>query len=365
VKVGFRPMSEPDAVRYARWANDGAEGEFLTSEERVLKAEEFLHRRVVAQDEAVTAVARNLRSNEAKVGKAKGPRGVFLFLGPTGVGKTELARATAEFVEGDEAKMVRIDMSEYMEKESVARLIGAPPGYVGFEQGGYLTEAVKKNPYATILLDEIEKAHPDVFNILLQVFEDGRLTDGRNNTIDFKHTRIFMTSNAGRQELSAATIRGFAPQRPLDSKAVYRSQKEKSIDYLRQLMKPELRNRIDATIVFHELTEDHKLTIARMQTEPHRLALRREHDLGLVVTDDALRFLLGAAKVEDQNGSLGARPVVRAIQRHVADELAEPLLRHELPRGGTIHVGATDGQLQMHYEYRNRAKKPILPREPR
>jgi ATP-dependent Clp protease ATP-binding subunit ClpB len=296
--------------------------------EKLVKMEERLHLRVVGQDEAIEAVSDAVRRARAGLGDPRRPLGSFMFLGPTGVGKTELARALAEFLFDDDTAMTRIDMSEYMEKFSVSRLIGAPPGYVGYEEGGQLTEAVRRRPYQVILLDEIEKAHPDVFNILLQVLDDGRLTDGQGRTVDFKNTVIIMTSNVGSQLISAVSG-------GREDRAVYESMKRQVTDALRAQFRPEFLNRIDEIIVFHALTEVHlgqivDLLLAGLQ---RRLA---EQDLTIELTPAAKQLIVR----EGTDPAYGARPLKRTIQRLAENPLARALLRGEFKPGDHIKVDA-------------------------
>ncbi len=294
---------------------------------KLIRMEEELHKRVVGQDEAVAAVADAVRRARAGLKDPRRPIGSFIFLGPTGVGKTELARALAAFLFDDEAALTRIDMSEYMEKYSVSRLIGAPPGYVGYEEGGQLTEAVRRRPYQVILLDEIEKAHPDVFNVLLQVLDDGRLTDGQGRTVDFKNTVIVMTSNVGSQ-----FITGYAGQR---DEAAYDEMKKQVTDTLRQVFRPEFLNRIDEIIVFHALSEADLSAIVELLLADlaRRLA---DHDLTLEVTPAARRLIVG----EGFDPAYGARPLRRSIQRLVENPLARALLEGRFRPGTTIKVDA-------------------------
>jgi ATP-dependent Clp protease ATP-binding subunit ClpB len=298
--------------------------------EKLLRMEDELAKRVVGQQEAVHAVSTAVRRARAGLQDPNRPIGSFMFLGPTGVGKTELTKALAEYLFDDETALIRIDMSEYMEKHSVARLIGAPPGYVGYEEGGSLTEAVRRRPYQVILFDEIEKAHPDVFNVLLQVLDDGRLTDGQGRTVDFKNTVIVMTSNVGSQ-----FITGFAGKRDEDS---YEQMKKQVTDTLRQVFRPEFLNRIDEIIVFHALTEDDLAHIVELLLGDltRRLA---ENDLTLEVTP-AARQLVAA---EGFDPAYGARPLKRSIQRLVENPLARALLEGRFQPGSTIKVDADPG----------------------
>jgi ATP-dependent Clp protease ATP-binding subunit ClpC len=299
--------------------------------ERLLMLEEILHRRVVAQDEAIDSVSRAVRRARAGLKDPKRPVGSFIFLGPTGVGKTELARALAEALFGDEDAMIRIDMSEYMERHTVSRLVGAPPGYVGYEEGGQLTERVRRRPYSVILLDEIEKAHPEVFNILLQVLEDGRLTDAKGRTVDFRNTVLIMTSNVGAHEIQRETTIGFRLE--TDEKSSYESMKRKVMEELRRTFRPEFLNRIDEVIVFHALNKvqlqqivDIMLAVLKKQ-----LKVRNVH---VQFTEEAKRLL--AEKGYDPD--FGARPLRRAIQRMVENPLSEEMLRGTFSEGDTIEV---------------------------
>ncbi|WP_334111198.1 ATP-dependent Clp protease ATP-binding subunit, partial [Thermodesulfitimonas autotrophica] len=301
--------------------------------ERLLKLEEVLHQRVVGQDEAVSAVARAIRRARAGLKDPRRPIGSFIFLGPTGVGKTELAKALAEALFGDEDAMVRIDMSEYMERHTVSRLVGAPPGYVGYEEGGQLTEAVRRRPYTVVLLDEIEKAHPDVFNILLQVMEDGRLTDAKGRTVDFKNTVIIMTSNVGVRLLKKEGTLGFRTTD--DQKAAYEAMKEKVMGELQRTFRPEFLNRIDEIIVFHSLTEEHVRAIIDLMLKD--VAKRLQEQNVTVEFGDGLKSLLAKQGIDEK---FGARPLRRTIQRLVEDRLSEELLKGTFAKGDKIIVDA-------------------------
>ncbi len=296
--------------------------------EKLLKMEEALHTRVIGQNEAVDAVAHAIRRSRAGLSDPNRPIGSFLFLGPTGVGKTELCKALAGFMFDTEVAMVRIDMSEFMEKHSVARLIGAPPGYVGFEEGGYLTEAVRRRPYSVILLDEVEKAHPDVFNILLQVLDDGRLTDGQGRTVDFRNTVIVMTSNLGSHLIQEM------------SNKKYEEVKQAVMELVSQHFRPEFINRIDDTVVFHSLEKKQIEKIAAIQISylQHRL---KQQDIRLEVSADALKHLSDAG----YDPVYGARPLKRVIQNQLENPLAQGLLRGEFKPGETIQVRCEDGVL--------------------
>ena len=285
---------------------------------KLVRMEDVLHDRVIGQDDAVSAVANAIRRSRAGLSDPNRPIGSFLFLGPTGVGKTELARTLADFLFDDEKAMVRIDMSEYQEKHNVSRLVGAPPGYVGYEEGGQLTEAVRRRPYAVVLLDEIEKAHPDVFNVLLQLLDDGRLTDGQGRTVDFTNTVLIMTSNLGGGADEAVVM-----------------------NVVRNHFKPEFLNRIDEIVVFHRLGEAHIERIVEIQVDQLRARLA-ERNLGLELTDAALAHIAAVGYDPD----FGARPLKRVIQREVSDPVALALLKGEYHDGDIVVVDATaDGAL--------------------
>ncbi|CAI8819349.1 MULTISPECIES: ATP-dependent Clp protease ATP-binding subunit [Brevibacillus] len=305
--------------------------------ERLLKMEEILHDRVIGQDEAVKSISRAIRRARAGLKDPKRPIGSFIFLGPTGVGKTELARAVAETLFGDEDAMIRVDMSEYMEKHSTARLVGAPPGYVGFDEGGQLTEKVRRKPYSVILLDEIEKAHPDVFNILLQVLDDGRLTDSKGRTVDFRNTVVIMTSNVGASMIKKNTTLGFTTN---DSERKYQDMKDKVMDELKKSFRPEFLNRIDEVIVFHSLEQEHIEQIVSLMTDELRKRLK-EQDIDFQLTEEAKKVL---AK-EGFDPAYGARPLRRAIQRHIEDNLSEELLKGTISKGDTVNIEAEEGKL--------------------
>lgn len=306
--------------------------------ERLLKMETILHERVIGQDEAVKAVSRAIRRARAGLKDPKRPMGSFVFLGPTGVGKTELARALAESLFGDENAVIRIDMSEYMEKHSTSRLVGAPPGYVGYEEGGQLTEKVRRKPYSVVLLDEIEKAHPEVFNILLQVLEDGRLTDSKGRTVDFRNTLIIMTSNVGAEMIKKNSTLGFMAA--ADAGRDYNNMKDKVMGELKKSFRPEFLNRIDEIIVFHSLEEAHIERIVSLMSDELSKRLR-EQDVEFTLTDKGKAFL---AK-EGFDPTYGARPLRRAIQKHIEDRLSEELLRGTISKGDTLTIDEVDGEL--------------------
>ncbi|ABO65465.1 ATP-dependent Clp protease ATP-binding subunit [Geobacillus thermodenitrificans] len=307
-----------------------------TETERLLKLEEILHARVVGQDEAVKAVAKAVRRARAGLKDPKRPIGSFIFLGPTGVGKTELARALAEAMFGDEDALIRIDMSEYMEKHSTSRLIGSPPGYVGYEEGGQLTEKVRRKPYSVVLLDEMEKAHPDVFNILLQVLEDGRLTDSKGRTVDFRNTIIIMTSNVGADALKRNKYVGFNIQ---DGNQQYKDMKGKVMDELKKAFRPEFLNRIDEIIVFHSLEKDHLKQIVRLMADTLVKRLK-EQDIDLELTEAAIEKIAA----EGFDLEYGARPLRRALQKHIEDRLSEELLKGTIAKGQKVAVDVKDGE---------------------
>ncbi|HET7371470.1 MAG TPA: ATP-dependent chaperone ClpB [Gammaproteobacteria bacterium] len=313
----------------SRWTGIPVSKMLEGERDKLLRMEDELKKRVVGQNEAVSAVANAIRRSRAGLSDPNRPSGSFLFLGPTGVGKTELTKALASFLFDTEESMVRIDMSEFMEKHSVARLIGAPPGYVGYEEGGYLTEAVRRKPYSVILLDEVEKAHPDVFNVLLQVLDDGRLTDGQGRTVNFKNTVIVMTSNLGSQIIQdIAQTDG------------HEQMKSAVMEVVGQHFRPEFINRIDEVVVFHSLDEAQIRAIARIQMQylERRLA---ERDLGLTITDAALDQL-GQAGFDPV---YGARPLKRAIQQQLENPLAQRILQGEFAAGDVIEVDVADGSL--------------------
>ncbi|HUI47308.1 MAG TPA: ATP-dependent Clp protease ATP-binding subunit, partial [Acidimicrobiia bacterium] len=310
----------------------------LTEEEtaKLLRMEEELHKRIVGQEDAIKAVSQAIRRTRAGLKDPKRPSGSFIFLGPSGVGKTETAKALAEFLFGDESSMIQLDMSEYMEKHTVSRLVGSPPGYVGYDEGGQLTEAVRRKPFSVVLFDEIEKAHPDVFNALLQILEDGRLTDAQGRTVDFKNTVIIMTSNLGTADLKKAAL-GFARS---DEHVTYEKMKEKVHEELKRHFRPEFLNRIDDVIVFHqlsteEITEIVDLLIKRVVAQLDAQGLSFE-------LKPAAKLLLAA---KGYDAALGARPLRRAIQRMVEDPLSEKILWKEFHAGDTVVVDAEGDEI--------------------
>src|SRR5881409_445540 len=299
--------------------------------QKLVHMEDELHKRVIGQEEAITAVSKSIRRARAGIKDPKRPTGSFIFLGPSGVGKTELARTLAEFLFGDEDAMIQIDMSEYMEKHAVSRLVGSPPGYIGYDEGAQLTEAVRRKPYSVLLLDEIEKAHPDVFNILLQILEDGKLTDSQGRKVDFRNTIVIMTSNLGAAQISKSVGLGFALGD--ESGLSYEDMKGRVMSELKKIFRPELLNRIDEVIVFHKLTKDEIKTIVDLVL--HRLREQMsEHEVAIELTEEAKD--LHVEKGYDP--AMGARPLRRAIQRFIEDPLADYVLGRELDPGSTILV---------------------------
>ena len=322
----YRVTEDEIAEVVSRWTGIPVSRMLEGEREKLLLMEEAVHQRVVGQDEAVTAVADAIRRSRAGLSDPNRPIGSFLFMGPTGVGKTELCKALAEFMFDTEDAMVRIDMSEFMEKHSVARLIGAPPGYVGYEEGGYLTEAVRRRPYSVILLDEIEKAHHDVFNILLQVLDDGRLTDGHGRTVDFRNAVIVMTSNLGSQRIQELSGEG------------YEAMKEAVMEVVGQHFRPEFINRVDEMVVFHPLSREHIRMIADIQLDHLRMRLAKS-DLQLELSDKAME-LLGNTGFDPV---YGARPLKRAIQHRIENPLAQKILSGAFEPGETVKVDVKDG----------------------
>lgn len=309
--------------------------------DRLIKLETVLHERVIGQDEAVVAVSKAIRRGRVGFNVADRPIGSFLFLGPTGVGKTELSKALAEAMFGSETAMIRVDMSEYMEKHSVSKMIGSPPGYVGHEEGGQLSEKVRRNPYSVILFDEIEKAHPDVFNILLQVLDDGRITDSQGRMVSFKNTIIIMTSNAGAQRIITPKKLGFKAEE--NSEADYKLMKNGVMEEVKRIFKPEFLNRIDETIVFHTLSEAELKKIVRIMLKG--LAERAKEQMGLKLkfTETAVKHL---AKI-DGEANYGARPLARKIKTEVEDLLATEVLLGHIKDGDEIKIGCKDGKIEV------------------
>jgi ATP-dependent Clp protease ATP-binding subunit ClpC len=308
--------------------------------QKLLRMEDELHKRVIGQEQAIRAVSKAIRRARAGIKDPKRPSGSFIFLGPSGVGKTELARTLAEFLFGDEDALIQIDMSEYMEKHSVSRLVGSPPGYIGYDEGGQLTEMVRRKPYSVVLLDEIEKAHPEVFNILLQILEDGRLTDAQGRTVDFRNAIVIMTSNIGAATISRNTPLGFSVA---DEAGIsYDDMKSRIMGELKRVFRPELLNRIDEVIVFHKLTKPEikhivDLLMVRLQKQ------MAEHGVSLVLTEDAKELLVE----QGYDPTMGARPLRRAIQRLIEDPLADEVLAKTYPEGTTLLVDREDDHMKL------------------
>jgi ATP-dependent Clp protease ATP-binding subunit ClpB len=321
--------SDDVAEIVSRWTGIPVNKMMQSEREKLLHLEDELHKRVVGQDEAITAVSDAIRRSRAGLQDAKRPIGSFIFMGTTGVGKTELAKALAEFLFDDENAMVRIDMSEYQERHTVSRLIGAPPGYVGYEESGQLTEAVRRKPYSVILLDEIEKAHPDVFNILLQVLDDGRLTDNKGRTVDFKNTIVIMTSNIGANIIQE----NFSLLNGSNDEEVFEKTRNEVMEQLKQFMRPEFLNRVDDIIMFKPLDESQIADIVRMQFRSVQKMLSA-NDIRIDITDAAVDFI---AK-QSYNPQYGARPVKRMMQRELLNSLSKMILADSVDKTKTIIV---------------------------
>ena len=319
--------------------------------ERLKNLEGILHERVVGQEEAVTAVSKAIRRGRIGLKDPKRPIGSFLFLGPTGVGKTELSKALAEAMFGTESSLIRVDMSEYMEKHSVSKMIGSPPGYVGYEEGGQLSEKVRRNPYSVILFDEIEKAHPDVFNILLQVLDDGHITDAQGRKIDFKNTIIIMTSNAGAENIIAPKRLGFGVA--TDAKADHEFMKGRVMEEVKRLFKPEFLNRIDEIIVFHQLTKEHMKGIADIMLRGIEKRSKEQLDITLTVNEAAKDLLID----KGYDDKYGARPLRRTIQSLLEDKMAEEILDGKLKKGVNVEVDCEEGKLTFTVKKKAAARK--------
>ena len=319
--------------------------------ERLLKLEETLHKRVIGQNDAVVAISKAIRRARVGLKSPNRPIGSFIFAGPTGVGKTELAKALAEAVFGSEDNMIRVDMSEFMEKHSTAKLIGSPPGYVGYDDGGHLTELIRKKPYSVVLFDEIEKAHPDVFNIMLQILDDGRLTDSKGRHINFKNTIIIMTSNVGASMITTTSKLGFSTADD-ESKDKYEKLKETVTEEMKKAFRPEFLNRIDETIVFSHLSQEEIRQIVDLMLKDlfKRLA---EKDLSVEVTDEVKDHLAKDGYAE----AYGARPLRRLIQRKIEDNLAEEILSGKYAPGDTIRLTLVDGKIAFEKATKKKSKK--------
>jgi ATP-dependent Clp protease ATP-binding subunit ClpC len=319
----------------SRWTGVAVTSIKEDEQQKLLRIELELHKRVISQEKAITALARAIRRSRAGLKAPGRPVGCFLFLGPTGVGKTEVARRLAEFLFGSEKSLVRFDMSEYMEKHSVSKLIGAPPGYVGYEEGGQLTERVRRTPYSVILLDEIEKAHPDVYNILLQVFEDGQLTDGLGNTVDFRNTILIMTSNLGARHLQKRSSLGF---QSLGEEGAGKSMDEMVMGEVKRVFNPEFLNRLDEIILFNPLTDSDLLRIIDLLVgQINDTLIHRQ--VQIVLTPEARQWILDKTCGDR---SYGARPLRRALQRYVEDPLSEALIQGGLQRPATLEIHVSE-----------------------
>ncbi len=321
---------------------------------KLLKMEDELHERLIGQNEAVEAISRSIRRSRTGLKSRKRPTGSFIFLGPTGVGKSELSKALAEFLFGNEDALIRIDMSEFMERHAVSRLIGAPPGYIGYDEGGELTEKVRRRPYSVVLLDEIEKAHPDVFNILLQILEEGQLSDNLGHTVDFRNTVIIMTSNVGAREISKGTYLGFSSIG--DDEKDFSDLKSKALNELNKVFNPEFLNRVDEVIVFHSLTRDHIREIVDvMLNEVYDLL--KEKEMSLAIGEDVKEFL----SKEGYDKKFGARPLRRTIQRKLEDPLSNEILKERFSAGDDIEVVIKDDEL--HFKMKNEKESKKDPKD--
>jgi ATP-dependent Clp protease ATP-binding subunit ClpC len=311
---------------------------------RLLKMEEELHKRIVGQDEPINNIAKAVRRARAGLKDPKRPIGSFIFLGPTGVGKSELGKALAEFMFGDEKALLQLDMSEFMERHNVARLVGAPPGYIGYEEGGQLTEAVRRRPYSVVLFDEIEKAHPEAFNMLLQILEDGHLADAKGRKVDFRNTIIIMTSNIGADLIQKDAVLGFGGKRDeaKTEEDAYQKMREKLMGELKRLFRPEFLNRLDNIVVFRTLSKEDILNIVDVQMRLLKPRLD-EHQLKLELTDAA------KAKLAEQgyDRTLGARPLKRVIQRTIEDPLSEGVLSQEFKPGSVLIADVIEGEIKL------------------
>jgi ATP-dependent Clp protease ATP-binding subunit ClpB len=320
----------------SKWTGIPLSKMLQSDRQKLLLIEDELHKRVIGQEEAVTAVSEAVKRSRAGMGDDKRPIGSFIFLGPTGVGKTELARTLADYLFDDEEAMIRIDMSEYMEAHTVSRLVGAPPGYVGYEEGGQLTEAVRRKPFAVVLLDEIEKAHPDVFNILLQILDDGRLTDSKGRTVNFKNTIIIMTSNIGAQLIQSEMEK----MEGMNRDAMLSSLQEKLFLLLKQKVKPEFLNRIDEVILFTPLTREDLKKIVLIQFNYIKATAMRQR-INLTISDAAIQWFANAGF----DPAFGARPLKRVMQRKITNRISALILSGEIDEGDTVAIDMADGEL--------------------
>jgi ATP-dependent Clp protease ATP-binding subunit ClpC len=310
--------------------------------ERLLHMEEELHRRIVGQDEAITAVSKAVRRARARLKDPRRPIGSFIFLGPTGVGKTELAKSLAEFMFGSEDALLQLDMSEFMERHAVARLVGAPPGYVGYDDAGQLTEAIRRRPFSIVVFDEIEKAHPEAFNMLLQIMEEGNLSDARGHKVDFRNTILILTSNIGAELIKRETGLGFAiPQdEEADARRTYEEMRKRLLDELKRTFRPEFLNRVDSVIVFHALSQEDIAQIVDLELDKVRARLV-EYDMKLQVTEAAKELLADEGYSEEY----GARPLRRVIQHRIEDTLSDAILAGEFEAGNTVLADAEEGEI--------------------
>ncbi len=325
--------------------------------ERLLHMEEELHKRIVGQDEAITAISKAVRRARAGIKDPRRPIGSFIFLGPTGVGKTELARALAEFMFGSEEALLQLDMSEFMERHTVARLVGAPPGYVGYDDAGQLTETVRRHPFSIVVFDEVEKAHPDTFNMLLQIMEEGILTDARGRKVDFRNTILIMTSNVGAEMIKRRTSMGFAISNPGDADAGrdYDEMRKRLLEELKKTFRPEFLNRVDSVVVFHALSQEEIAQIVNLELEKVRTRLA-ESDIGMDVTE-AARTLLAEEGYSDE---YGARPLRRVIQNRVEDALSDGVLAGAFGAGNTVLVDAEEGEIMLRLTNETKQEQPAL-----
>jgi ATP-dependent Clp protease ATP-binding subunit ClpC len=320
--------------------------------QRLIRMEEELHRRVIGQEQAIKALSKSIRRTRAGLKDPKRPSGSFIFAGPSGVGKTELSKTLAEFLFGDEDALISLDMSEYSEKHTASRLFGSPPGYVGYEEGGQLTEKVRRKPFSVVLFDEVEKAHPDIFNSLLQVLEEGRLTDAQGRVVDFKNTVIIMTTNLGSRDVSKGVMLGFAPEN--DDLSAYERMKTKVQQELKQHFRPEFLNRIDDTIVFHQLSRAEIVQIVDLMINllDERL---KDRDISLDLTQSARELLAERG----YDASMGARPLRRTIQREIEDPLSEKMLFGEITPGSIVLVDAVVGDEGLDFTFASTPKADV------
>jgi ATP-dependent Clp protease ATP-binding subunit ClpC len=328
------------AVVVSQWTGIPVSQIRKEEKERLLDMEKFVHKMVVGQDEAISAISRAIRRSKAGLKDSRKPIGSFLFLGPTGVGKTLVGKALARFLFGDEQALIQIDMSEYMEKFSLSRLIGAPPGYIGYEEGGQLTEKIRRRPYSVVLLDEIEKAHPEIFNLLLQVLEDGRLTDSFGRSANFQNAILIMTSNLGTQIFKNKAILGFQGEK--EDVDFYRNIKDRIMEQVKKKFRPEFLNRLDEIIIFHPLNSGHLFKIVELELSAVRERMK-EQRIEIVVTDKAKKFLIN----EGTNSEFGARPLKRVISKYVEDPLSEEILKDLYPQNSTVLIDCVDGEKKL------------------